>query len=458
MTQSFIMGVGAFIVALLMIPHPSWAENSLTANRELIGTALDVRFIDLTEAQHPGKSVYKSLSGCVKQDKAYKGEGYNDIREWWTIDAFYGYLSNKTNISGNLKGKYTMGATVDALYESTQENEYQASGVAVEILSLKKKYYLDSTCETNKPLNSELSGDFKALPPVIGNPAEQDSWTNYRNFFKKHGTHYVNRVMTGARFQMFEFSKSVSEEDRWKIKAKACLDMEGPTQSGEASVSGCNEYTQEKRREASSFDANKKRRVAGGNEKARIAIEAGEPVTPDLLKRFLSGADGNSDGVRYQLRPLSDLFAMRNPGRDDQNRINNMQAFLEGFLAFDCNQSYGCGCSLKTDGKETLRSFKLVSKKGEHNRYACQRPHNGCKAFNDCRGGGAIGAVCYCYGKSCIDTASDKISAVVRHKQKGSYDKGVNTSCNFDKKLTKLNCKCDGSGKKIVNLWEQKFE
>lgn len=388
-----------------------------------------------------GTTLFEALSpSCVSTEDYKKTDRTDDFFD--QTDAFYTYVQVQTKLDASLKGSRTMGATLSALYVQSSEASYAVRGLSLDVASYRTELALSQDCVNSAPLSAEMMSDLNALPAKVPSPEQRGSWDRYEIFLKKYGSHFVNTAYTGSRMQSYTFSKETSEYDRAKLTARACADVEGTTPWGKAAVNVCSGINEETRKSSQSMDMSSMLNLLGGTTVTRSKLS--NERTPELVEQFLNEAEQADEAIGYKVAPIWALFNARFPDGENRDRSANLEAYFNGFFNY--------GCEPVQDGTTVLRRFVLTGSSPAD--YECQRPTDGCQTSDDCHIGGAFASQCYCYGNSCIDTATDGVRAVVRHSQKGSTWEGVNNSCHYKAGVT---CGCDGSGKKWKALWKRGF-
>ena len=93
------------------------------------------------------------------------------------------------------------------------------------------------------------------------------------------------------------------------------------------------------------------------------------------------------------------------------------------------------GCTFQKNGNTKMRSFDYRVRKITQPIFQCFLINKGCHSNSDCHIGGA-GTVTYCYGSSCYDYKSPTFgnkatNVIIRWSKKGSYNEGINSSCDY---------------------------
>ncbi|HSX62301.1 MAG TPA: hypothetical protein VLF18_19120 [Tahibacter sp.] len=293
---------------------------------------------------------------------------------------------------------------------------------------------------------------FESLPLVRAAQASQaGEWAPYENYLRRSGSHLMIRQQFGSRFQRWESSSASTSDILDILKAKACAGVEGrnPTTQG-WSVDGCAAYSREQREKASRTHSEWRQIVMGGTEATRIALT--QEVSKTSIDNFIAASPRGDRPIRFGFKPVWELWMeiysplCRGDGsKDCENlqRAYNLKTAFEGRLAI--------GCPEERDGTGTV--YQAMAADGAPNAqgiqtFGCFAERTGCRSNQDCRLGGA-GAVCYCYGRSCIDQGvqiigSDQFRNRVRTRREGGYDDGVNNSCRLRSGIGS-SCSCNTS-------------
>lgn len=396
---------------------------------------------------------------CVVQDHSYSGDSTGKVHTWTSSSSYYNYLKSDTNISGSLANAAVMKASLEAVANQAVTIDSEIAGSAYEYFAYKKLFALTDDCESGRFGKGSLAPDLLAsfnndLVYPVQQPDKITSWTQYDKFLRTYGTHYVDKLKTGVRYRRYTFLRTYKSVKASSLAVTACVAAEGATPEGKVSIQGCQGIDQKTRNEVNLSDFTDEPSAFGGNERIRNELSGGATVTPELLADFADTADVDQDGVQYNLAPIWQLLYDRATNEEDRNKALTLQAYFEGFVASNCNQVHGCGCSRAMDRKNNVLLRKFVQTATSPRAvYQCQRPATGCRNNDDCHYN--LGkAYCQCYGDHCVNTASDKISAVVNFSSKiTGKNKGPNRSCTFGGSLT-CSCARPKKGEFWSTLWK----
>lgn len=436
------------------------SQSGLMAARSVVGGGIYVPGSDLGQpiAEGRQKQVFANLEGdgCIVTDKDYRGDSKGLVHTWTSTKSYYDYVKSDTKISGSLANEAVLKASLDVAASRSVSSKTQIAGSAYEFFAFKQLIALSDDCETGRNAKGKLAPDmmaaFRALPFPVSDPSDTLAWQAYQDFLTTYGSHYVNELKTGTRFRRYTFLQKFKKVEASDLKVAACVAAEGPTPEGNASVNGCQSIDTEKRRKVDLSNYTIESSAYGGNESLRNKLSGGEPVSPALLAELADTADKTQDGVKYTLAPIWKLLEGRAKNTKEKNIANSLKAYFEGFIAFNCNQVHGCGCSRIMDKKKNVLLRKFVqTATNPLVKYECQRPVMGCRNINDCNWN-VTKFYCQCYGDHCVNTGSDKISAVVNYSSKiAGKNTGPNKSCYHNETL-KSTCSCRRPAKD--KLWD----
>ena len=430
----------------------------LGAGRSAVGGAIYAPETNLGQPIAAGRSkqVFASLDrdDCVVEDSSYTGDSRGQVHTWTSSTSYYSYLKSDTSISGSLANRAVMKASLEAVSDQTVTTDAKVAGSAYEYYAFKRLFSLTDECETGRSGKGALAPDLvaffeKDLAYPVANPDQIASWANYDLFLRKYGTHYVKSLKTGVRYRRYTFLRTYKAVEASSLAVAACVAAEGETPAGNASIQGCQGIDQKERKEVNMSDFTDEPSAYGGNENIRNELSGGEKVTPQILAKFADTADVDQDGVQYSLAPIWELLYARASNDVERNKALTLQAYFEGFVASNCDDIHGCGCSRVTDSKNNVLLRKFVQTTSSPRAvFQCQRPVTGCRNNNDCHYN-AGKAYCQCYGDHCVNTGKDGRSAIVNYStQITGKNKGPNRSCSFG-----LNLKCSCTRPKDGAFW-----
>jgi hypothetical protein len=335
----------------------------------------------------------KDLNSIAKTSK----QSYTDMdsKFFESSEKFKQAIAADMGVSGSAKG---VSFSVDAEFKRVSGSETEVKVAEVRAARFHSKTYIPRGSELNSfPLKSGFMKDFQSLPTYVNTPHEDNSWSPYRNFMNKWGSHIVYVAYTGAVYQSWSSAKSEYHYSQNEMEIKACVKAEGI--KGQGALEACAGYDESERREASKLTTTDTKRVKGGKAATRSKLASG-PATQKLLEEFLSQDDIDEQPVRYEYLPVWDFLLGRSASNsDDAKRALALQAYYEGWKAI--------GCPLVvTSGQDNDNAQLMVPEYTRDKRvtgyYLCIRRCNGCHSYeNDCHYD-AGGACCRAYGPSAL--------------------------------------------------------
>jgi hypothetical protein len=326
----------------------------LGAARPVIGGAIYSPATNLGKpiAAGQAKQIFADLEkdGCVVQDPDYSGDSTGQVHTWTSTSDYFGYVKSDTSLSGSLANEAVMSASLEAVANRTVTTATKIAGSSYEYHAYKKLFALVDDCVTGRNGKGALAPDLidafnTTLAYPVSNPDEIASWENYDLFLRKFGTHYVDSLKTGVRYRRYTFLRTYAKTTESSLAVAACVSAEGVSPAGEVSVQGCQGIDKKERSAVKLSDYTDSPSAYGGNEELRNKLSAGAKVTPDLLAEFADTADADQDGVQYNLAPVWQLLYARAKTPEDRNKALTLQAYFEGFVASNCIQFHGCGCT-----------------------------------------------------------------------------------------------------------------
>jgi len=433
------------------------------AGRTVVGGAIYAPETNLGQPIAAGrpKQIFANLErdGCVVDDPSYTGDSRGQVHTWTSSNMYYGYLKTDTSISASLANTAVMKASLEAVSDQTVTTDSKIAGSAYEYYAFKELFSLTDECETGRSGKGALAPDLVAffkdnLAYPVTNADQLQSWTNYDRFLRTYGTHYVNSLKTGVRYRRYTFLRTYKSVESSSLAVAACVAAEGTTPQGDVSVQGCRGIDQKKRNEVNMSDYTDEPSAYGGNERIRNELSGGAQVTPELLADFADTAGVDQDGVQYTLAPIWELLYARASSDVERNKALTLQAYFEGYIASNCDDIHGCGCSRVMDKKNNVLLRKFVQTAASPRAtFECQRPATGCRRNADCHYNFGK-AYCQCYGDHCVNTGKDARSAVVNYSTKiTGKNKGPNRSCTFKGNL-KCQCNRPKEGQFWSTLWK----
>ncbi|PTQ27330.1 hypothetical protein MARPO_0205s0001 [Marchantia polymorpha] len=297
-----------------------------------------------------------------------------------------------------LRGSYQqISFSVNAAFNRVSGSETEVKVAEVQAARLHSKTYLPRGSELNSfPLKKEFLQDFQNLPTQVTDPHVDVSWSPFRNFMNKWGSHIVHVAYTGAVYQSFSSSKSEKNYSQRDMEIKACVKAEGIT--GKA-LEACAGYSESERREASKLTTTDTKRVKGGSAATRSQLASGL-ATQELLQEFLSQDSVGEQPVRYEYLPVWDYLLGRSLSNiSDAKRALGLQAYYEGWKAFTCPLVVTTG---QTNNNAQMMVAEYTKEKQATGYYLCIRRCIGCHNYKEDCHYKSSKACCRSYGPSVL--------------------------------------------------------
>ena len=399
---------------------------------------------DLLSAFSDGKNLFSAFKkGCFQT--APLAQSSQDIKQYTSTSAFESYLRVQAGLSGTYTGSTTLEGTVQGVYSHGSGSATSLQGVAIDVISYTGTLSIEESCLSTGTLEEDFVRDFEALPVTIKDPYVENNWSHYSSFLTSYGSHVMQAAYIGARFQQWVLASTEKKYSYDDFTMRACAAAEGADGDG-YTASACASYTSAAKKHSESYDMQTKIYVLGGTSTTRNQLLVGR--SKELLEDFLQEDKDTNQAVRHEWIGIWDLLTKRYPSGDNYTRALNLQAYYQGLKDFTCPHI------TTDDGKIDLQKFELKEKSGDSVTYACWIRGEGCYDSNNCHLGGA-GSVCYCYGDACTEYVEDD-NGIDRPKNRksrsGSYDSGVNNSCNYH---FIAHCDCDTSWGSAKDIWVQ---
>ncbi|XP_028408765.1 DELTA-thalatoxin-Avl2a-like [Dendronephthya gigantea] len=441
--KTFLLGVAVELVFASFVCLAS-------ANLGPLGQGFYLPSSDILGDYEAGTTIFSTIKpSCVKDVE--RPVTRQDRTFFQSSESFYQYVSTQTDVSAKLIGSFTMGTTLKVVSKSVSSSSHESSGLTIDIFSIKNAKVVSSQCQNTLPLSKEFLEDFSKLPVTIENPNSRNDWLPYHSFLEKYGSHIVKEIQYGSRIQQWNFassSKGYSEKD---FNTRACLDLSSNT--GSMKVATCTDYSKKQIKRAKKMTMSDLLVVKGGTPETRAKLR--KERTAELIEKFMLEAQSSPGRILYKWTGIWNLLKQRfiGVGNDDQlSRALNMEIYYKAVLDF------GCTFSSKSDLNLRWLERNTQSKLPD---YSCMLAALGCRSGDDCHIGG-WGSVCYCYGKTCVDTekvnnqdSKIKENRFIKKNKKGSYKEGVNKSCYYHAGAT---CRCHKDWDEPKKVWQSNDE
>ena len=426
----FLLSILLFLLGAVH-SHPSIGNSFYIPNYNLLGEDL-----------FGGYTFFKKIpSNCIKSQQLHRIQDTDTY--YANTESFYSALSTQTSISADLRGAFTMGATLDATTKSISENKRTVSGVTLDIHSAKSVEYLEATCAHQLFLHDNVRKSFEKLPKTIREPWLKASWVEYQLFLETYGSHIVNEVVYGSSMYQHCFAKSSSSYNKREFSVKACIEFAGPTQVGLLGIKSCSNITQEEIRSVQNLQTSSLLIIRGGSAETRAELHKGR--TKELINKILVEADKTHQPIRYKYTAVWTLLQSKYIGTEHFDKAINLEAFYKGFLSY--------GCPHQVDKNTELQRFIRVPQ-SKIPTYQCILAPEGCRTNSDCHYRAALW--CECRGDSCVryytnTLGSGKEKTIAKiNKESGWAWQGC--------KLGFFTCSCNAPNKHWKMVWASSTE
>ena len=407
---------------------------------------IDDRFREMSGGSFylPEIDIYNPGSNGVKIFKPFAKECYKGVEEmkvtkefesmYSSTSEFYNAVATEGGISSLLKGKFTMGITLEMKTNSLSSGSIETKGMSIDIATHVKSLFLDENCF--KSSKTEFTDDFMklfdSLPVIINKPWLSVSWEPYDTFFKTFGSHFIVRVLFGASVRQWTFAKSTHQYDRRKLLVKACIDFNAFI----LKLKTCLGVTRDEYEEYKDMYTSNYLEIRGGKDETRNKFRTEK--SPELLDQILDEGRKFSSPIGYKYKPIWDILLMKFYGDSKRHAIAmNLIQYYYGFKDF--------GCTLQKSGNTKLRIFEYYERDFKMPIFQCSLISKGCHSNSDCHYELRTGT--FCHGSSCYDykypsLGKKAIKVVIRSKREGRYNEGINNSCHY-KSPFKARCSYD---------------
>jgi len=311
-----------------------------------------------------------SFSKCIKVDDF----GGTDNKEalYESTNTILKETSTTFGLSGSYSKKFSLGGSLN----------YASSGLDVTkedsmtFLRMFSRPYLratlDKACYFTLPINKDLEKSFKALPILIKNPEQAESWSSYDSLLKNFGSHFPTREFFGARFTHWTTAlktDKLSEED---MKVGACGDFDGFVKGGNLNVSVCAGHKSHKLNAEKSSLLKFKTQVIGGSPETNNLMAHKSKRNEGLLKKLLDEYKYRQTSIAVKdFLHLGDYLVTKfKDDKESEQKLKNLKAYYNIYLAYGCEKQSHQELRNNGDKKSPV--------------YECMIRRDGCRNDNDC--------------------------------------------------------------------------
>ena len=391
---------------------------------EQLGGSFYLPNTDIDDPGSNGIKIFKPFSKvCFKEIPKIR-KTQESKHEYSNLQEFYSSVATDTGVDGKLTGKYTMGLTLNMKTSRLSLGSIDVKGSSIEIATHIKEVFLDENCYGRSVV--EFSDDFlktlDSLSPVIHKPWLSESWEKYGLFLKQFGSHFIVRILLGASVRQWTFAKSFLKYTARQMVVKTCFDVNG----SDLELGTCVGVTKEEYEKYKDISTSNYVVVRGGKDETRSKFQTNK--TRGLLKQLLNEGRTLSSPISFKYKPVWDVLMIKFRNNTRRYAIaSNLKQYYYGLRDF--------GCTFQKNGNTKMRSFDYRVRKITQPIFQCFLINKGCHSNSDCHIGGA-GTVTYCYGSSCYDYKSPTFgnkatNVIIRWSKKGSYNEGINNSCDY---------------------------
>ena len=403
--------------------HPKKNKSQESVPQQL-GVSFYLPSTDIYDPVSNGLNIFNSFpEGCYKEIQ--EGQKSKEIDyQYSDINDIYDSIATDTSISSALKGKFTMGVTLNIKTNLLSSGSVDVAGISIGAATHVKRFLLAQDCFKSAitSFNDKFMKDFNSLPVIIDKPWSRKSWKDYDMLLRKFGSHVIVQVLLGASVRQWTFAKSSYQYTAQQLMAKACFEFNGLN----LQYKKCLRITREEYESSEHILTSNYLEVRGGKNETRKKFRNNK--TRPLLKQILKEGECFTSPVGYKYKPVWDIL-MENFSNDRRRYTIalKLKQYYYGFKDF--------GCTLQKSGEKILRSFEYRVRRVEMPIFQCVLISKGCHSDSDCHRGGG-GFVTYCYGSSCSDYKSPSFGmkatqVIIRRSEEGHYDEGINNSCYY---------------------------
>ena len=411
--------------------HPKQNKSQESVPQQL-GASFYLPSTDIYDPASNGFKIFKSFpKGCYKEIQ--EGQKSKEIDyQYSDINDIYDSIATDTSISSALKGKFTMGVTLNIKTNLLSSGSADVAGISIGATKHVKSFFFDQDCfkSANTSFSDEFMKDFNSLPIIIDKPWSKKSWQDYDMLLRKFGSHVIVQVLLGASVRQWTFAKSSFQYTAQQLMTKACFEFNGLN----LRFKKCLRKTREEYENSKHILTSNYLEVRGGKNETREKFRNSK--TRPLLQQILKEGEYFTSPVGYKYKPVWDIL-MKKFGNDQRRYTiaSNLKQYYYGFKDF--------GCTLQKSGEKRLRSFEYRVRRVGMPIFQCVLISKGCHSDSDCHRGGG-GFVTYCYGSSCFDYKRPSFGlkatqVIIRWSEEGHYYEGINNSCYY-KNLFKALC------------------
>lgn len=378
-----------------------------------LGKAIDLRGTNLlADFQERERTIFEPFdSACFRSIPLKSSRKFMEY--YANNNAFYSSLATQSELDVSLQSSYTLGVSLNVATQGKSSKTNKVSGMSLNAMTINEKILVRRGCleGDGAKLKSQFLSDLELLPVTVVNPWQSNSWSPYRNFLRKFGSHVINSVSLGSSFKQMTFAESEKSYSERDFKVKSCVSLVGAG----ASIKGCTDISQSEKSEASRMSTSDKVFVLGGNADTRNKLLYHVTRSAEQIQKLLNEANESPSSIKHTFLALWKVLQTRFPyGSPNHVRGLNLEYYYLGFLNY--------GCTFITSGGVQIQKFDYTKSSMKTSpEFECSLAKEGCHSDDDCH---YKPIWCSCYGNSCVryksipqDNGANKQTAYPNHDE-----------------------------------------
>ena len=418
-----------FLICVVLVCQGQLASSRRSTEDydKALGTGFDISKVMIGKSiLTKGLTIFKSIPRSCLLSQRDLGRSEESWNYYSNIEELVKSFEVTAGLSSSFLSLISLGASLSGTYGKVVTTKKNVNGATHAYFMHTHKNYLDKDCVREFELDNKFKKDFMALKRNIRDPHLAHSWSNYKYFVKKYGTHYVTEITYGASATQYLSAESLHHFTKRDFKAKACLDLAVPAHVGLVKVKPCVGFSRGKQQNNYYSNMSDNFVVLGGRSSTRNKIIGTRSI--HYIEKLLNEGRKYKSPVSYKFESIADLLMIEYSNTRFVNQAVNFKSYVEGFVNF--------GCAYKTNRQIELQKFELRSTRSTYPLYVCTLAPEGCNKNSDCKFRGK----CKCRGDTCV-----------RHEQSSALNGNMKISARINTKpgmidqycsLSFLGCKC----------------
>lgn len=283
----------------------------------------------------------------------------SDIKrsEYTSYDQFINKLNSEIDpsASANIKG---ICAKIDGSIKTGTELESEKKVTSIQIeqtniygsVTLNQTFYKEIISDNFIQDVEFLSKNVYEINPLTLN---EDEWQNYYLFVSKYGTHVINSIVFGSKFDMWYSSTSSDIQNTKTLDIAMCLDV-GKEDVFDTNV--CTDISEEEKNKVRENNITKIIDVKGGSNMLRADFLTLDPseLTKEKIKEFIDSGETNPGKISFKFLPIWKLINSLQVGSGSECKIksNNVKLY----------STDPCKYSVVSQNLENFFQYKLLSR------------------------------------------------------------------------------------------------